>query len=142
MTHSPNCVKERNMIHKEFWGILFLIFVGWIFIPGHPTTRIEHACRPIGWGGNVVTSLTSLVLPAQQSTTQNWFDKFEYGCQYTVWRLIYQDEYNKHLAAQTGKSAGKKPEVSQESAEGASAPAGSGSKPPAPPAPPSPKDGK
>lgn len=108
------------MIHKEFWGILFLIFVGWIFIPGQPDTRIAHACRPVGWSGNVVTSLASLVLPAQQARTQHWFDKFEYGCQYTVWRLIYQDEYNTWLAKQKSNPAGK--------------PAGEGAKPPAPPA--------
>lgn len=100
------------MIHKEFWGILFLIFVGWIFVPGHPTTRIEHACRPVGWGGNVVTSLTSLAVPSQQAVVQRWFDKFEYGCQYTTWRLIYQDEYNESVQAAgtpaSGASAPKK----------------------------------
>lgn len=91
------------MIHKEFWGILFLIFVGWIFVPGHPTTRIDHACRPIGWGGNIITSVSSLAMPAQQQTIQKWFDKFEYGCQYTVWRLIYQDQYNQEQADKKAK---------------------------------------
>lgn len=95
------------MIHKEFWGILFLLFVGWIFIPGTPNTRIEHACAPIGWSGNVVTSLSALALPNTQQTAQRWFDKFEYGCQYTVWRLIYQDEYNKWAAANNKPLAGQ-----------------------------------
>lgn len=96
------------MLHKEFWGILFLVLVGWIFLPGHPNDRIDHACRPIGWTGNVVTSVSSLVLPNHQQTVQGWFDKFEYGCEYTIWRLIYQDDYNKEQAALRAAEEAKK----------------------------------
>jgi hypothetical protein len=82
------------MLHKEFWGLLFLAFVVWIFMPGTPDKRIENACRPVGWAGNVVTSLSALVIPTQQQTTQGWFNKIEYGCKYLTWRLFYQDAYN------------------------------------------------
>lgn len=88
------------MLHKEFWGLLFLSFVVWILIATTPQDRMAHACRPIGWGGNVMTSLTALVMPSQQQNVQTWFNKFEYGCQYTVWRLFYQDEYNKYMSSQ------------------------------------------
>jgi hypothetical protein len=85
------------MLHKEFWGLLFLAFVGWIFVSSSPTQRIEHFCQPVGWAGNVSTSVTALLVPTQQVSVQRWFDKFEYGCQYMTWRLLYQAEYNKAL---------------------------------------------
>lgn len=85
------------MLHKEFWGLLFLAFVGWIFVSSSPTQRIEHFCKPVGWAGNVSTSVTALLVPSQQVNVQNWFDKFEYGCQYMTWRLLYQAEYNNAL---------------------------------------------
>lgn len=87
------------MLHKEFWGLVFLGFVFWIIAASTPAQRIENACRPIGWSGNVVTSLSALVLPNQQTKMQGWFDKFEYGCRYTVWRLFYQEAYNQWKAS-------------------------------------------
>lgn len=85
------------MLHKEFWGLLFLAFVGWIFVSSSPTQRIEHFCKPVGWAGNISTSVTALLVPTQQVSVQKWFDKFEYGCQYMTWRLLYQAEYNKAM---------------------------------------------
>lgn len=93
------------MLHKEFWGLLFLAFVAWIILATTPTKRIEHACRPIHWVGNVITSGAALAVPTQQQTIQRWFDKLEYGCQYTTWRLFYQEEYNAWLAAEEKKKA-------------------------------------
>lgn len=90
------------MLHKEFWGLLFLAFVVWVFTASTPSSRIENACRPIGWGGNVVVSLSALALPDQQTTVQGWFKKIEYGCQYTVWRLFFEDTYNQWKAKTLG----------------------------------------
>ncbi|MCC5609610.1 hypothetical protein LC612_23240 [Nostoc sp. CHAB 5834] len=87
-------------LHKEFWGLIFLGFVFWVIAATTPNGRIENACRPVAWTGNVITSLSALVLPKQQATVQGWFNSLEYGCQYTSWRLFYQDEYNKWKAAQ------------------------------------------
>lgn len=93
------------MLHKEFWGLLFLAFVGWIFVSANPSERIVRVCRPIGWSGNVVVSLSALVVPDQQKTVQGWFDKLEYGCQYTTWRLLYQTEWNAATKAAKQDSA-------------------------------------
>lgn len=108
------------MLHKEFWGLLFLAFVAWILIAATPNKRIENACAPIDWSGNVVTSLSALVLPAQQGTLERWFDKLEYGCQYTTWRLFYQDEYNKWLASTQQKAPA--PPAGAKEAEASKAP--------------------
>lgn len=113
------------MLHKEFWGLVFLAFVVWVFVAGNPQQRIEHACRPVGWSGNVVTSLSALVLPQHQQKVQGWFDGVEYGCRYTTWRLFYQDEYNKYMEAQKAAAA-KAP------ASPASAPAAAPAPAPAP----------
>lgn len=91
------------MLHKEFWGLLFLAFVVWIFVATTPQKRIEHGCRPIYWVGSVLTSGTALAVPSQQQTVQSWFNKLEYGCRYTTWRLFYQDDYNRWLAEEKRK---------------------------------------
>lgn len=88
------------MLHKEFWGMLFLAFVAWVFLSGTPDDRIKSVCRPVGWTGNVVVSVSALVLPDQQTRVQGYFNKFEYGCRFLTWRLFYQEAYNAWLAQQ------------------------------------------
>lgn len=95
------------MLHKEFWGMLFLGFVAWVFLAGTPQGRIKNVCAPIGWTGNVVVSLSALVLPDQQTTIQGYFNRFEYGCQFLTWRLFYQEDYNKYLAQQRANGLNK-----------------------------------
>lgn len=98
------------MIHKEFFGLLFLGFVAWIFMAGTPKDRIENACAPVAWVGNGTTSLASLVLPNEQVKVQGWFDSVEYGCRYVTWRLFYQKAYNQWLSSQgTSASGGPAP---------------------------------
>lgn len=104
------------MIHKEFFGMLFLAFIAWVFIAGTPNDRIDNFCKPIGWTGNAVTSLSALAVPSQQENVKQWFDKFQYGCRYMTWRLFYQDEYNKFM-----KSQGLAPDVPAASTAAASA---------------------
>lgn len=87
-------------LHKEFWGFLFLGFVALIFVSSDPKLRIERTCKPVVWVGNVVTSLTSLVMPQHQTRVDEWFGNLDYSCQYMTWRLFYQDDYNKWLESQ------------------------------------------
>lgn len=109
------------MIHKEFFGMLFLAFIAWVFIAGTPNDRIDNFCRPVGWTGNAVTSLSALAVPSQQENVKGWFDKFQYGCRYMTWRLFYQEEYNKFM-----KSKGLPP-----AAPAAATPAGAATTAPA-----------
>lgn len=94
------------MLHKEFWGMLFLAFVAWVFLSGTPDDRIKSVCRPVGWTGNVVVSVSALILPDQQTRVQGYFNKFEYGCRFLTWRLFYQEAYNNWLAQQQTRPAG------------------------------------
>lgn len=104
------------MLTKEFWGILFIVFVGWVLIAGQPTKRIDRVCAPVEWTGNLSTSLAALVVPQYQMNLKQWFDKMDYGCEYLVWRLLYQDDWNKFQAAQAAQK-GKKPDAQQAAAE-------------------------
>ena len=88
------------MLHKEFFGYVFLGFIAWVFLAASPQQRIEHLCRPVGWIGNGTVSMSTLVVPNQQERVQGWFDKVEYSCRYVTWRLVYQEDYNKWLATQ------------------------------------------
>lgn len=86
-------------MHKDIWGYALLAFIGWVIITANAMTRIERACAPVGWGANVLTSVTALALPSQQKPLQDLGDRLEYGCRFTIWRLLYQKEYNEYLAA-------------------------------------------
>lgn len=87
------------MLAKEISGLLLLGFIVWIFLAPNPDTRIERACSPVTWGGNVATSLAALTTPAFQVSVQQGMDKLDYGCQYAIWRLFYQKQYNAYLLA-------------------------------------------
>ena len=76
-------------------GIPLLLFVLWIFSAPFPQERISRTCAPINWLGNIATSTTALSAENHTETSIKWSDKLNYSCQYMVWRLIYQDEYNK-----------------------------------------------
>lgn len=114
------------MLHKEFWGLMFLFFVGWIFLGAGGGQRIERGCQPIGWAGNVITSMSALAVPSQQVRIAGWFDKFEYGCQYMSWRMFYEDEYQAYQEQR--KQAG-----SEADSKGASEPSADADVPPAEP---------
>ncbi len=93
------------MLVKEISGLLLLGFIVWIFLSPNPDTRIERACSPVQWGGNVATSLAALTTPAFETSVQGGMDKLDYGCQYAIWRLFYQKEYNAYLLAQRKATA-------------------------------------
>ena len=91
------------MLHKEFWGLVFLGFVAWVILASNPQVRMARACEPIVWTGNVAASLTAFASSGGAASVQKWGDKFDYGCRYTLWRLFYQTAYNKSMAQkQTG----------------------------------------
>ena len=110
-------------LHKEFWGLLFIVFVSMIFLSSDAHERINRACKPIEWVGSVVVSLSALAVPQHQVRVKGWFDSLDYGCQYTVWRVFYQDDYNKYLESQ--KRLSSAPTAVVPAKRAASAPAAS-----------------
>lgn len=79
-------------------SIPLVIFIFWVFSAPLPQARIERVCEPIQWVGNLATSTTALSSERHTGTAMRWSDKLDYSCQYLIWRLFYQDDYNKALA--------------------------------------------
>jgi len=110
------------LLEKPFttlFGLALLMFLGWSLISDTPSQRMERACRPVTWMGNITVSLASLSEPSAREankefqsrsgnpppappdkakkplsgSVQETFDGFNYGCQYALWRLFYEREY-------------------------------------------------
>jgi hypothetical protein len=86
-------------IKEILLGIPVLMFVWWVFTAPVPQQRIERVCEPINWVGNLGTSATALATDSHTGTAERWSDKLDYSCQYMIWRLFYQKEYNQAVAA-------------------------------------------
>ncbi|MEX3984226.1 hypothetical protein AB4Y45_35305 [Paraburkholderia sp. EG287A] len=86
-------------IKEILLGIPVLMFVWWVFTAPVPQQRIERVCEPINWVGNLGTSATALATDTHAGTAERWSDKLDYSCQYMIWRLFYQKEYNAAVAA-------------------------------------------
>lgn len=114
------------MLVKELSGLLVLAFIVWTFLAPNPDTRIERVCSPVQWGGNVATSLAALTTPAFELSVQQGMNKLDYGCQYAVWRLFYQKQYNAYLLAKEKQAV---PGQTSTVAPAASAPANAANKP-------------
>lgn len=81
------------MLHKEIFGLALLGFLLWVVFTTDPNTRITRICSPVAWTGNASTSVAALVSPNSQGSVNGWFNKLDYGCRYSVWRMFYQSEY-------------------------------------------------
>ncbi len=86
-------------IKELLFGIPLLLFVVWIFLAPTPSTRIERACEPINWVGNLATSTTALTKEDSTATAATWSAQLNYSCQYMIWRLFYQEDYNAAIRA-------------------------------------------
>lgn len=76
---------------------LFIVFALWVAIGNGPGERIERSCKPVVWFGNLSVSVMQLIDPKFQNPTQRTFDKFDYGCRFSLWRLFFEKEYLKEL---------------------------------------------
>lgn len=79
-------------------GVPVLMFILWVFAAPVPQQRIVRVCEPTHWIGNLATSTTALATEQHTETSVRWSDKMNYSCQYMVWRLFYQEDYNKAVA--------------------------------------------
>lgn len=84
-------------IKELLLSLPLLVFVLWIFIAPVPEQRMERFCAPIGWVGNLTTSTTALTKEEHTATAQSWADKMQYSCEYLLWRLFYQKDYNQAI---------------------------------------------
>jgi hypothetical protein len=88
-------------------GIGLFLFVGSIFLESTPHARMEKTCAPVRWTGNILVSLAALT--ESESSTQkltSGTDDWDYGCQFTLWRLMYGKEY---ASSTSERSVGREP---------------------------------
>jgi hypothetical protein len=76
-----------------FLSVCFVIFIAWTFMPTDVHVRLERACKPVDWAGNIVLSMTAFVYPSGQASVDAFFKKTDYACQYSIWRLIYEEDW-------------------------------------------------
>lgn len=82
------------MLKLGGWGIvLSMIFMIWVSMPQDPHDRFDRACAPVAWTGNLFTSLTIMAWEKYAESMRDSWEKIDYGCEYMVWRLFYEDEY-------------------------------------------------
>lgn len=88
-------------------GLLLGGYVIYVVLGSTPQARIERACEPIPWTENVSVSLMNLMnMQKAVPGTQKTFEKADYGCQYTTWRLFYQSAYLEQLKRQQQQDTG------------------------------------
>ncbi|MDI3258443.1 MAG: hypothetical protein QJR02_01970 [Sinobacteraceae bacterium] len=86
------------MKHAPF-SLLFFVgvmcWVAWIVFATDANARIARGCAPIRWSGSVSVSLTAFIYAPGQAGVQKFFDRTDYACRFSVWRLLYEDEWRK-----------------------------------------------
>jgi hypothetical protein len=97
------------MLDKPFSaliGVGMFLFVGAILLESTPTARLSLTCAPVRWTGNVMGSMAALTDSEKiiERIAQGT-DDFDYGCQFTLWRLIYGKDYS----ARQGESVQRTP---------------------------------
>lgn len=94
-------LKDRHMKHHELlWGSAIVAFIAWVFLAPNPSVRISRVCRPISWASSGIVSLTALTAPKYETDAQDGGNRVVYGCEYSIWRLFYQKDYDTYLSAQ------------------------------------------
>ena len=84
------------MQHRPF-SLLFALAVFawaiWIVLATDGNLRIARGCEPVNWTGNVVVTLASVMNPTWEAGTQHFFDRSDYVCRLTLWRLFYEKSW-------------------------------------------------
>lgn len=77
------------------FAVLIALYVGWIVFASGPMQRIDRGCQPINWMGNLSVSVMAFVNPAWEKQTKHFFDRTDYVCRYSIWRLAYGTDWVK-----------------------------------------------
>ena len=73
--------------------VLTLVFVFYCAIGQKGEERMNRICSPFSVIANFVTSFTALLWDGSEVGTKEVFDNITYGCKYTVWRMVYETDW-------------------------------------------------
>jgi hypothetical protein len=82
------------------FGVASLAWIASIFMETTPHARLERTCAPVRWSGNIIGSIAALTSPTAVEKVAEYTDDWDYGCQFTFWRLVYGNDYANSLAKQ------------------------------------------
>jgi len=99
--------------HELLWGSALVAFVAWVLLASSASMRINRVCSPLRWASSGVVSLTALTWPKYETDVQDGGNRVVYGCEYSIWRLFYQKDYDAYLAAQRRRLLGAHSRASQ-----------------------------
>lgn len=85
----------KRGVFGYLFGLAVVVYIGWIVMAMSPMQRISRGCMPISWAGNLTVSLVAFLNPQWEAGTDHFFDRTDYVCRYSVWRLIYGQEWKK-----------------------------------------------
>ena len=81
------------MQHKPF-SLLFALavfaWVIWIVMATDASVRISRGCEPVNWTGNLTVTIAAVMDPTWEAGTQRFFDRTDYVCRLSLWRLFYE----------------------------------------------------
>ena len=98
----------NKSIIGQLVSLSVLAFLVWVLLASSPRDRLDRACRPVDWGGNILVSLSALFSADNIPAIQKFIANTDYSCQYTLWRLFYEDDFKQALRKkqQKGSEAG------------------------------------
>jgi hypothetical protein len=79
----------KSSILGSFFLALFIIYIGYVFLPSDDYIRIKHACSPVNMFGQTVQSGQRTVGGQEPVSSLTWFQKAEHTCQLFVYDRFY-----------------------------------------------------
>lgn len=81
------------------FSILFfiasMIWFGSILITTDPQARMDRTCIPVDYAKRATTAGLLLVNDEWSQESDKLFDKWLYGCKFVIWRMFYENDWNK-----------------------------------------------
>lgn len=102
---------------KPFSLVFFIAVLAWIgsvLITTDPQKRIDRFCVPVEYTDRAATSGMQLLDASWGASTHKFFENIQYGCRFVVWKMFYEEEWNRSRetpngAADTGAEKGAPP---------------------------------
>ena len=83
---------------KPFSLLFFVAVMAWfgaIFLPSDPQVRMDRTCIPVSYIDKGATAAMQLVDAGWGEGTHEFFENIHYGCRFVVWRVFYEDAWNR-----------------------------------------------
>ncbi len=88
--------------------VLVMVWFGSIFITTDPQVRMDRSCVPVSIVDKAATSGMMLLNDGWATGTHKLFEEAHYGCRFIIWRMFYEEDWQKaRQAQQAAQQAGE-----------------------------------